>query len=54
MSPTTVAAWLTAANAQVMVKKLERENVEAVNKMQIRSAVPTDKHWPEPIKKEPK
>jgi len=50
MSPTTVAVWLTAANAQVMVKKLERESVEAIDKIQIRSNVPTDRHWPEPIK----
>lgn len=52
MSPTAVVTCLTAMNAQVMLKKLERENVEAIDRMQIRPNVPADKHWPEPIKKE--
>jgi len=50
MSPTAVIAALNVMNEQFMLKKWTRERDEAFDKMTIRSKVPTDKHWPEPIK----
>ena len=50
MSPTAVIAALNVMNEQAMLKKWTHERDEAFDKIQIRSNVPTDRHWPEPIK----